>query len=220
MDEFEDYYDDETLDDGTISSTLVEVQGPSGAVFQVLTESERDWWEKVVDKYLDHNKFTNVSDLQDLDRVIYMELIMYRYNLWVGTGSDYDGSDINEVELNRNIQQYNKEVIALKKSIGIDKVSRDKDKGDSIAAYIENLRRRAKEFGVKRNDEAVKAITLFHKLKSMIELYDNCDDQERKQNHWTEADMLKWIRESAIPDFEKIDEEFRKTSQTYWIRET
>lgn len=211
VDEFDEYLD-ETQD-------LIEVEGCSGATYKVLSDEEKIWWEAVRDRYLADNKFSNISDLQDMDRVLQMELIMYRYGRWVTDGNDYDGQAVDETQLNKDIRDYNKEVRALKDSIGIDKKSRDKDRGDSIAAYIENLRQRAKEFGVMRNEQATMAITLMKKIQSLIELYDNCDDYEKEQNKYSAEELFGWIRNVAIPQFDEIDKNFRETNQKYWIRE-
>ena len=39
----------------------------------------------------------------------------------------------------------------------MDKSTRDRDQGENLAAYVENLRVRAKEFGIVRNEQAIKA---------------------------------------------------------------
>ncbi len=89
----------------------------------------------------------------------------------------------------------------------------------TVADYIENLRQRAKEFGVMRNDQAAKAIELFQELSAFITLHDNTDDVERKEQHCNQEDIIEWIREVAIPEFNEIDAKFRETSQKYWIQE-
>lgn len=198
---------------------VVEVSGPSGSHYEVLHEKERVYWENVVKKYLSDYKFTNISDLQDLDRVVASELLIYRYNLWVNNEQDYWGQTVDIKELNSTIKDRSAELRQIKKALGIDKSSREKDSAESVAKYIENLRRRAHEFGVMRNEQSVKAITLFMELSSLITLHDNCTEEERKQNHIEIYDIMDWIRTKAIPEFEAIDEEFRKTKQKYWVSE-
>ena len=110
------------------------------------------------------------------------------------------------------------EIRQTKKMLGIDKKSREGE-GQTVADYIENLRQRAKEFGVMRNDQAAKAIELFQELSAFIMLHDNTDDVERKEQHCNQEDIINWIREIAIPEFNEIDAKFRETSQKYWIQE-
>lgn len=207
MEEYD--FEDEALE-------KIEVKGPSGATFEVMHEKEKVWWEQTVEKYLHDFKFTNQSDLQDLDRIIGMELILYRYQQWVSVERDYYGEKIDPTEYNKAMKDKSIELRGLKKEIGINKASRDKDQGDSIADYIENLRRRAYEFGVMRNTQAVKAITLFQQLIALITLHDNCTLKEKKEQKIETEDIVDWIRD-VIPEFQEIDSEFRKTSQKYWI---
>lgn len=211
MEDFEDYTYATADEDG-----IIVVEGPSGAMYKVIHEDEREYWNNTVTKYLSEYRFTNVSDLQDLDRVVSMELMTYRYQMWVSLEKDYWGESIDVEESNKQIREISKELRQLKKSLGIEKVLREKDQGDSTAAYIENLRRRAKEFGVMRNEQAISAITLFQELISLIVMHDNCTEEERKENHIEQEDIIEWIRK-VIPEFENIDKNFRETSQKYWI---
>lgn len=197
----------------------IEVQGPSGATFEVIHIKERQYWDDVVSKYLTDYRFTNISDLQDLDRVVAMELMSYRYSQWAAAETDYWNNGVDTDSLSKSALELSKEIRQLKKGLGIDKSSRDKDSGDSVAAYIDNLRLRAKEFGVVRNEQSVKSITLFQELVALMTLHNNCTEDERKENHVELTDILEWIETVAIPEFQSIDEEFRKTSQKYWIHE-
>lgn len=201
------------------SDETIEVQAPSGAAFHVLTESEKDYFESIAERYTTDNKFTNVTDLQDLDRILMMETMVQRWNTWLSRETDYWGDNIDSAKLQKYITDFSKEIRATKQALGIDKTSRDKDKGESVAKYIENLRLRAKEFGVMRNEQAVKAITLWQELIALITFYEKGDDEERKEFKKNLEDIYKWLKEEAIPEFNKIDEEFRKTSQRYWIRD-
>ena len=210
---------EDIIDDlGSSSEDGIEVELPSGSTWHVWNEKEREY---VMDKsriYQEHNKFSNISDLQDLDRVIQLETLIYRWNQWTSLEKDYDGDKALDPRLQDNILKSMKEVRELKKNIGIDKASRDKERGESVAQYIENLLDRAKEFGVMRNKQAEKAITLWREAQALITLHDNCTDDERKQNGCTTDDVLDWFRR-VIPEFNSIDEEFRSTSQKYWIKE-
>lgn len=201
------------LDEGKI-----EVAGPSEAKFTVMNEEEEQYFLNLTEKYLTDNMFTNISDLQDLDRVLIMETMCYRWNLWVSMEADYFGNNIDIADLKKSINDYSKELRLLKKSMGMDKVSRDKDKGESIADYIKNVGIRAKEMGIMRNEQAVKAITLLMELHGLMVYHNNCLPDEQKEYKITEHDIILWIQE-VMPEFEEIDKKFRETSQRYWIRE-
>lgn len=194
------------------------VRAPSGATYTVLNEAEAAYFEDHRDRYLSDNHFTNMSDLQEVDRVLVMEMMCWRWSNWITAGYDYFGTVIDDQALQKQIKEYSSELRLIKKALGIDKTSRDKDKGDSIAEYIENIRRRAKEFGYHREEQLTKALILFNELSALITLHDNCDERERKENHVTQMDVMQWIRDTAIPEYEAIDAHFRQTKQRLWIR--
>ena len=190
---------------------------PSGSKFFV-HKGEVQYFNDRVQRYQADNHFTNMSDLQDLDRLIVTELLVWRWGMWVSQKRDYWGDPIDENQWQKAIKDHSAEIRQLKKSLGLDKETRDKQKGEgSFEEYLKNLRMRAKEFGVMRNEQACKAIELFQQLKSLVILHNNCDEQERAEQHIRLEDLLDWIENTAIPEFDEIDEKFRQTSQRYWI---
>jgi hypothetical protein len=196
----------------------IEVTAPSGAVLSVLTEKERDVFLDVSGRYLTDNIFTNITDLQDLDRILIMELMVVRWGTWLARERDYWGQEVDLEKIQKYLSDYSKEIRLVKKALGIDKGTRDRDKGASVADYIDQLRLRAKEFGVMRNNQAAKAIELFQELASLVTLHKNCIPEERRENNIEMEDLFEWIENIAIPEFNKIDAEFRETSQKYWVR--
>lgn len=194
------------------------VKAPSGSYFFVLTDDEVAYFNDRSKRYTKDNHFVNVTDLQDLDRLLMMELMVWRWGQWLSRESDYDGVGVDSDDLQKQLREYSTEIRQIKKILGIDKVTRDKEKGESVADYLENLRTRAKEFGVMRNTQAVKAITLFKELESLVTLHDNCDERERREQNIQIDDVLSWLREIAFPEMNEIDQKFKDTSQKYWIR--
>ena len=204
-----DYFDD----DGSIPVTA-----PSGAAFFVLIEAEKDYFESIAFRYQEDNQLGNVSDLQDLDRVLMMELLVYRWSSWLITEEDYNGLAVDPIALNKSIKDFSGEIRLTKKALGMDKAARDKERGESVSEFIENLKIRAKKFGYMRNTQASKSIELFQDLQALMTMHNNCTDEERRENHVEIKDIIEWIEDFAIPEFNLIDSEFRKTDQVYWIR--
>lgn len=196
---------------------MIEVKAPSGHTHRVLNKLEEDYYKITAEKYLEDYKFQNVSDLQELDKILAGETLIFRWSTWQSTESDYDGNRIDLSEIRKSLIEQQKEVRDIKKTLGMDKVTRDKDKGQQTATYLEELRHRAKEFGVMRNKQAVAAITMWQELVSIIQFYNNLTEEERREEHVTEKEVINWI-ESKIPEFEKIDREFQLGSQRYWIQ--
>lgn len=194
------------------------VEAPSGAPFTVLTQDEKEYFENVAAQYVNQFKFQNISDLQDLDRILVAELLCQRWGLWLSKEVDYWGDPIDTDVITKKLNEYNKELRQQKKQMGMDKPARDKEKGESVADYIETLRQRAREFGEMRNEQAAKAITLFQELAALIQYHDNCTPEERREEDIEVEDVLEWIRNTAIPEFNEIDKNFRQTTQKYWDR--
>lgn len=206
-----------TMDEMNKQDNLSIVMLTSGSKFYV-HDSEVSYFNDRVKKYQSDNHFTNISDLQDLDRLIVAELLVWRWGMWVSQKRDYWGEAVDENSLQKAIKEHSAELRMLKKSLGIDKETRDKLRGEgSFEEYMSQLRFRAKEFGYKRDFEHAKTIELMQQLKSIVLLYANCDADERREQHCTAEDIIDWINEKAIPEFDEIDIEFRKT-QKMWIQ--
>lgn len=205
-----------TIDDNEGGYPVI---GPSGAIYSALTEGEVDYWNDRSQRYVTQNKFFNITDLQEVDRLLMMEMMIWRWSNWISKGTDYYGDEIDEVVLHRQIKEWSTELRLIKKALGLDKPSREKDKGESVADYIENLRRRAKEFGVMREKQLTKSLILFNELRALMTLNANCDETEQREMHCTDEDVLQWINKTAIPEFEEIDNYFRKHQQRTWIQE-
>jgi hypothetical protein len=211
----EEFYEDDGLEES--HEPRIQTVSPSGADIFLLTEEEKTYYDDVSKRYQADNKFTNISDLQELDRIMTLEVMCYRWSRWLLEDKDYWGTPCDVVGIQRNIESYSKEIRALKRDLGIDKNTRDKEHGDSPAEYIANLRLRAKEFGVMRNEQAVAAITKLKEIQSKVTLYQNYDELERNEFHWHAEDVIKWIDEEC-DKFDQIDANFRATSQKLWVR--
>lgn len=194
------------------------VTTPSGAALNLLTEQEQDYYESSSAKYQTDNIIINMSDIQELERILLMETLVYRWSQWIAEEKDYFGDPVNVMELQKNIKEYSSEIRLVKKALGIDKATREKEHGETVADYIHNLKLRAQEFGIHRNNQAVAAITLWQELVGVVQFHMGSSPDERNEFHANESDVIKWVVDH-IPVFEEIDDEFRKTSQQYWIRD-
>lgn len=199
-------------------TNLFTVRTPSGSDLHLQTTEESDWYESRRDRYMTDNHFPNVSDLQDLDRLLMFETMNYRWDLWLGQGFDYLYARIDESALATKKKEYSTEIRLIKKSLGIDKEARDKEKGESLADYVENLLLRAKEFGYHRNAQYEVVVTKFYELRSMIMTYDRCDEEERALLDLSYESIFQWIRDSVVKDFDQHSDAFRK-NQSIWVRD-
>lgn len=195
---------------------LYTVQSPTGSPFHLQTEQEGIWYERQRDQYLEHNRFTNVSDLEDLGRLLTLEIMVYRWTTWLTQGFDYLAGRVNETELKNAIKEYSVEIRLVKASLGIDRAQREKDKGESVGDYIAMLLRRANEFGVHRNKQYETSVTFLWELISMVETFDRCDAQERRELDLSPESILEWVRTRVMPEWEQLNDDFR-ANQAIWI---
>lgn len=207
------------IDDLNQRDDLQPVALPSGALFYVHT-SEVAYFNDRVKKYMKDNKFTNIADLQDLDRIIMWELFIWRYGIWMSLQRDYWGDAVDESKLQKSQNEMSRELRLVKAKLGVDREARDKARGDdSFPAYLEKLLARANEFGYTREKQLDRALELFNALKAIVMLYRNCNEKERKDLHVETEDVMRWIVEECIPRYDEIDAYFREHSQRTWIRD-
>jgi hypothetical protein len=203
---------DVTVDEG------IPVRLYSGATFYVLTQDEADYLDERIKLYGEQNHFTNISDIQDIDKMVIFELLIHRWSLWLSKGVDYWNDTISQREVSERVNNTSRELRQIKAVLGIDKKTRDRTHGDdSIPAYLDALRMRAREFGIMRNAQFDHVITAFQRISAFLGYHDRCDDQERKEFNVTVEDLIEVIRDE-VASFEAIDAEFRQSNQKLWIR--
>jgi hypothetical protein len=195
---------------------LYAVVTPTGSELNLQTEGEAQWYERQRDQYLKDNRFVNVSDLEDLSRLLTLEIMVYRWTTWLTQGFDYIAALINQTELKNSIKEFSTEIRLVKASLGIDRLTRERDKGETVGDYVATLLRRAKEFGVHRDDQYAKAVTYLWQLISDVQTYDRCDQQEREELDLSPETIVGYIRDTIIPEWNDLNESFR-ANQKVWI---
>lgn len=202
-----------------VATQEIVVVGPAGGTWIALTPDEQRFFEDLCRKYTEDYAFQNVSDLADLERVIQGEVLSQRYNRYLSTGEDYWGDPISVKEYEDALKSKSGELRQLKKALGIDRSSRQKDSSESLSDYVGKLLERAREFGVMRNQQTTAVLTTFMELRALITLHDNCTEEERRTQGATMEDIFDWLREYVFTEFDLIDKEFIENQQRYWIQQ-
>ena len=90
-----------------VSEAGFEVSLPSGAITRVLTMAEVAYVNDKCARYFEHNHIENVSDIQDIDRLIRLELLCSRYSDFLNRGGiDYFDKPVDETELRRSLTNF------------------------------------------------------------------------------------------------------------------
>lgn len=205
-----------------IDYELFEVITPSKGSLRLQTREEADFYNDHKKKYLNEYKITNGSDLLEVERILMMEVMVHRWSTWLAQGFDYEEGIISNEECRKNIKEYSTEIRASKVNMGIDRLTRTKDKGEDTANYIDNLMTRARQFGYMRNMQSQKAIQLFKEAETLIGTYTRSDAEEREKLGLNKDSIFKWFVEVAIPEFNEIDRKFRQDgpdAQKYWVKQ-
>lgn len=194
-------------------------QPTGGSRVEVLTKDEKVFYEGQRELYMKEFSFTAASDKADLDRLLFQELLDYRWTVQLGKGADYDGIPLAPSladAFRRNKNDSAKVIDTIKTSLGMTRAERDA-KGESLNTYIAELRRRAGEFGVVRNKQVTEALILFNEAKSIIGSFDRANQLEReKMGFEAPEDIVEWFRTVAIPRYDEIDTKWRSGTQRYW----
>lgn len=201
-------------------SNLRHVSMVSGQPLQVQGDDEVAWFEATRDKYLDETKFSDATDLRDLDRLLILELMVYRWTVHLASGVDYEGDIADEEQLRKNIKDYSSQIDSIKKAMGLNKAARDAEANEgNVADYIQNLKARAKAFGIHRERQLRKALELMNELHAIVGAFDRSDQEEREKIGFeSEAEILEWVRNTMLPEYTAIDEHFRQNEQKFWVR--
>jgi prophage DNA circulation protein len=198
----------------------VEVHMVSGETVRVLGDVEARWFNTTRDSYTEQLHFTETTDLRDLDRLLVLELMVFRWTQQLAAGQDYIGLEIDDDQIRKNIKEYSAAVTQIKDSMGLTKKARDDaaNSGD-FATWLAELKLRARHFGVHREHQLTKALVLMNELLSIVSAYDRSDTEERqKLGFENNTAIVDWIRSTMQPEYAEIDAHFRENEQKYWVR--
>jgi hypothetical protein len=187
---------------------------------ELQSKPEQDFYIKAQNKYKSDNVFTVASDERALDRLVLQETLMFRWQQQLASGLDYDGNPLNYAEqeaLRKNVKEGAITISNSHNELGLSKLQREKDKAESVQAYLDNLLKRGKEFGIHREKQVDLAINLMNELSAHVGAFSRSNEYERQRIGFkTEADIVKWITEDMLPRFKDIDDKWRASDQKYW----
>lgn len=203
------------------SAGQYKVKTISGFDIEVMSADERSFYNAQKKAYQKEFTFSAASDLSDLDRLLLLELQAFRAQVWLASGRDYYGAELNDIEirdLNRKLKEINPQITQVKTDLGMTRSQREKEQHESIGAYINDLKIRAKAHGIRREKQLAKAIYLMNDLKSLIGTFRRTNQLEKeKLDILTAEDLIDHIEQVIIPQFDAVDAYFREHEQKFWV---
>jgi hypothetical protein len=198
---------------------LCRVTTPTGGAIEVMGTDEEARYQQSLLKYTDGVVYTERSDFEDLERLLFYELMVYRWGRWMMSGREYDGTLItNQNDMRRMVQDYTDRIAKIKENLKLDRKSREGDTGMTFNERYQRLAEHAGKFGIMRNKQSAKAIELMQQIFAIIRAFDRADEEERRKMEMpNEAAVLQLVRD-VMPDFDAVDAHFRANDQSMWIR--
>lgn len=194
----------------------------NGQTTTVLTDDEASYFNNSRDAYLKETRFTENTDLRDLDRLLTLELMIFRWQQWLFAGVDYDGDFLeNEKQLVQDMKYYSDQINKIKEQMGLNKKARDAMANEgNFAAWLSDLKARAKIFGVHRENQLTHALVIMNELSAIIDSFRRSDPEERRKLGFeSEKDIVTYIADVLLPEFRQVDDYFKSHVQRYWIRD-
>lgn len=192
----------------------------AGQQLELQHASEKKFYEDAQKKYTTENKFDVASDLRSLDRLVFLETLMHRWQTWLGSGRDYEGylAPSQEEQIRKSIKETSTLISQLQADLGLTKSQREKDQFESVGAYIVKLQQAAKAHGIRREKELATAIDLCKQLFSLVGSYRRANENERQKLDIENAEqILDWIQNYMQPEFDAVDQHFRTHEQKFWV---
>lgn len=192
---------------------------PSGADYEVATVEDAEYIEALIAKYMAEFVFENPSDLADLDLIVQMESLCWRWNRELALGYDRRGEPVSPRQLQDFVKSNSTEIRRLKDQLGMDRKQRMRTAGDgSVAEFLERLRTAGAQMNILRCAQLDKALELCMQLRTLTTVYFNGDDELRRIYHCTAPDILEWIANVYDPEMQAVDDYFMTHEQSIWIR--
>lgn len=202
-----------------MSTQDFEVDMPhGGGVMHLHSAEEVELWERLAKSYKEEHQISVASDLVMVGTLLTQQIRLYRgQQLSMGRKVRFDDNmrPTGEYERVDPDDQYKGDVqvdkaqAAISKiedTLGISKKAREAGGANTIAEYVTNAKTFAHEYGV----HIVERVTFFEgmamKVKTLIRILDNLDEEDRAYHNVTEQTIIDLMRQSLAYAEEKDKE--------------
>lgn len=193
---------------------VFKVHTPSGNVFEVMTKEEQVYAENLFREYTSKFEIENPADLTLLESLVSFQVLLFRTSKWLMRGIDYDGNPVDIRSLNEVMTRVQKQIIELQDKLKISKTARSQE-NLSAADIINEIVKRAKEYGIHKNKVAWKFLLAYYEIKHWVGVYLRNDEKDRKASGATADEVIKKIH-AILKDIEQYEDEFRE-KQKLWL---
>jgi hypothetical protein len=194
----------------------------NGGKFQLQTLEEVDLFEQTRDAYIKDYGLTKQNDLLTLGSILSLTVEKFRAQKQL-TGMEPE-LDANNVPTGRykvskekkersaalsTITKISAEIREIEKTMGLDKKTRDAGGQHSTANYIDLLKRKAHEYGVRITERTKEFERVMMEARWKIRLLRNGDPEDRAHHNITETEIINWL-EKELAKIEANDKKWAK----------
>ena len=202
-------------------AAIYKVKTLSGHYVELKSKSEAQFYKSAQEKYMHDFSFTVASDLRALDRLVFLETLIFRYQTLIGSGFDYEGEEISTYDLSdmrKALKESSTMAADVQRDLGLTVAQREKDKYDSVGNYVDRLKQAAKQFGVYREKQLGVALEILNEIFAESGAYLRSNDNERRKlGRPTAESVLQHIDGPLREQYLEVDRHFRANQQKFWI---
>lgn len=200
-----------------------EVDLPAGGQLQLQTSEEVDLWRESMSKYIDDYHLTKNNDLVLLGVILQQQIVVYRAQRKInGMEPELDENNIptgnykmisaeaDEIQAAmKTLMNASDQIQKIEKSLGIDKVTREAGGQQTVASYVQTLKRAAHERGIHISKRVLAYEKFVMELRMRLRILNNADAEDRAYHDITPEKILGWATDQ-LTELEEVDRKFAR----------
>ncbi len=217
---------------GDFGGTGFTIELPGGGTFPALSQDEVDLAAHVEKSYVDEFNISKSADLGHIAAIIVQRILIHRAHLELSgfepvldalgkpTGelkrSEKKRSAKDLSDLQKTVNEAQKEIRSIEKSLGVDKATREKGGADTVADYIRNVKAAARAKGIRLNERLVAYDDLFNQIDVKTRLLENADDEDLRLEDLSPEKFIRWLR-SEVVQIQKAEQDWCKDKFAVYV---
>lgn len=205
-------------------SVDLSVELPAGGTLHLQTAEEVDLWRRSLARYReDYPTVTKQNDLFSLGQLLQSQILLFRAQTAInGMKPEVDANgvptgrykriDLDAAELSaqhRVMTESSKEMRALEKQLGIDKVTREAGGSHTLDNYLTTLKKAAHVRGVHVSGRFLEYEALVNDARTRLRMLYKADAEDRAYHNISPKSVLDWLY-AECDRMEQVDIEFAR----------
>lgn len=204
-------------------SNVFEVDLPAGGQLQLQTAEEVDLWRQSMSRYIDDYHLTKNNDLVLLGVILQQQVVVYRAQRGInGMEPELDANNIptgnykmvsaeaDEIQAAmKTLTTASDQIQKIEKALGIDKVTREAGGQQTVASYVQTLKRAAHERGIHLSKRVIAYEKFVMELRMRLRILYNADPEDRAYHDITPDKILEWAKDQ-LAELEEVDRKFAR----------